>query len=1326
MKRYSIPNFNPPPGPPPLRRGRLAGLLFILMTLLPALLPAQDCTMACNGSLYAPVQVAIDQSCMANIVPDNLLEAPQACPGPKRMVMRDSFNTVVAQGIDLLSFDGSLYIGQTFSVKVIDTLSGLACTGYITIADNLAPVISDCTDQTVTCLQDLSTASLGYPDVTDNCSDVLLWTVVDSIEQRDCLSDTAAVIERTFVATDGTGLRDTCVQQITVMRARADSVVFPADVVLGCDNPFIQPDSTGWPTLDSLLVQGGGYCGFTVEYTDDTLDVCSARDFVISREWTVTEDCSGYTRTHNQTIQVRDNVKPVITCPAPIVVPNDPQRCYATVVLPQATATDNCSNIKLIKAVASYGQSGYAPHATVPIGQHTVTYTAIDSCGNAASCTVQLEVRDTEAPTAVCEDETIVSLPGAGVAYVNAVTFDDGSNDNCVSQVFFKAVRMDAGGCDNGNGDDSSAPGYQEWFDDKVLFCCEDIDNGPVMVRLRVYDRNPGAGPVNPTRELPGGDLYGRFTECMTLVTIKDALPPMFVTCPPSATVDCSISLDNLSMFGSPLVTDNCGFTLDLQENIQQDDCGEGRVVRKWTAVDDRGNTSNCTQIITLRNTTVLRADQIVWPQNYESNVCGTPTSPDDLPPGYRYPQVNAQTCGHVVYSYDDSFFDVAQPACFKVLRKWKVIDWCHYDEDNPTAGGLFTHTQVIKVTDGIAPTIHCPADITVSLPSGGCTDAYVNLAAAIANDCSPKLTITNNSPFATANGPVASGRYPLGETTVTYQAQDGCGNKAHCKVKVKVEDQVDPALSCINGLSVSLSPMNGEPMAMVDAATFVASITADNCGGPLKLGIRRAGTNSTSPPQATQLTFTCIDRGKVDVEIWATDLSGNSSYCETYIQVQDNAQICPSTNSGNSPGGPNTAMVAGGILTDGGQQVQSVHVSILGTQPHQMATGLDGAFSFYLPMHGQYTVQPVRNDDPLNGVSTLDLILISKHVLGTATLSSPYRLIAADVDKSGGISTLDIIRLRKVVLGISSQFPNGNTSWRFVSADFQFPNPANPWETYFPEVYTISDLSTDMIDADFVAIKVGDVNGSAVANNLYAGQQAEARSPGTGLELEVTEREFAAGEEFEIPVTAPYLDEWIGYQFTLQYDAAALEVLEVIPGSVPNLYPENFGWVDPANGILTTNWYEFDESVRPAVATELFRLRARARRAGLLSEQLMVSSRYTTAEAYTRSGEVSEVGMIFTAAATTAVAGGFELYQNRPNPWNDETIIPFQLERPGRARLSIYDVAGKLVYSHENHFEAGYHELGVSHSDLPATGIFYYSLESNEKKATRKMVLSQ
>ena len=58
------------------------------------------------------------------------------------------------------------------------------------------------------------------------------------------------------------------------------------------------------------------------------------------------------------------------------------------------------------------------------------------------------------------------------------------------------------------------------------------------------------------------------------------------------------------------------------------------------------------------------------------------------------------------------------------------------------------------------------------------------------------------------------------------------------------------------------------------------------------------------------------------------------------------------------------------------------------------------------MPKGGDYIINPYSNDNPLNGVSTLDIVEIQRHILGMQSLDSPYKIIAADINNDKTLST--------------------------------------------------------------------------------------------------------------------------------------------------------------------------------------------------------------------------------------------------------------------------------------------------------------------------------
>jgi len=86
-----------------------------------------------------------------------------------------------------------------------------------------------------------------------------------------------------------------------------------------------------------------------------------------------------------------------------------------------------------------------------------------------------------------------------------------------------------------------------------------------------------------------------------------------------------------------------------------------------------------------------------------------------------------------------------------------------------------------------------------------------------------------------------------------------------------------------------------------------------------------------------------------------------------------------------------------------------------------------------------------------------------------------------------------------------------------------------------------------------------------------------------------------------------------------------------------------------------------------------------------------------------------------------------FMLYQNYPNPFNPETKIKFSvpLKYSGsNIKLIVYDLLGREVSILVNsNLSAGVYEIDFTGIDFPS-GVFFYSLEVNNYRITKKMTL--
>jgi hypothetical protein len=88
-----------------------------------------------------------------------------------------------------------------------------------------------------------------------------------------------------------------------------------------------------------------------------------------------------------------------------------------------------------------------------------------------------------------------------------------------------------------------------------------------------------------------------------------------------------------------------------------------------------------------------------------------------------------------------------------------------------------------------------------------------------------------------------------------------------------------------------------------------------------------------------------------------------------------------------------------------------------------------------------------------------------------------------------------------------------------------------------------------------------------------------------------------------------------------------------------------------------------------------------------------------------------------------TAMPPGFELLQNRPNPFRERTIVTFAIEEACEAQLRIFDAAGQLVFSNQAEYPAGRHDVEVDLSGNSIHGVLYYELVTPFGKSTRKML---
>jgi len=233
----------------------------------------------------------------------------------------------------------------------------------------------------------------------------------------------------------------------------------------------------------------------------------------------------------------------------------------------------------------------------------------------------------------------------------------------------------------------------------------------------------------------------------------------------------------------------------------------------------------------------------------------------------------------------------------------------------------------------------------------------------------------------------------------------------------------------------------------------------------------------------------------------------------------------------------------------------------------------------------------------------------------------------------------------------------------------------------------------------------------------------SQGRSTNGDVVMRTQNRAFKAGETFTVDLYSEDLFNLIAFQFTLDYDERLLELQDYTPGDLPEMTRANFSEIDRGMGRFTTSWNEKNTVLtidRGTVCTMTFR----AMRSGDLYTALDLNSDPTVAEAYNYNSDPMQVLLQFVDEQGASVnSSDFYLYQNHPNPFQGYTTIGFVLPKRAKAALSVYDMAGKMIYQHRGDFNKGYNELELKSAVLPAHGLYYYRLESDEFTTTRKMI---
>ncbi|MCB0534298.1 MAG: hypothetical protein H6574_23270 [Lewinellaceae bacterium] len=501
--------------------------------------------------------------------------------------------------------------------------------------------------------------------------------------------------------------------------------------------------------------------------------------------------------------------------------------------------------------------------------------------------------------------------------------------------------------------------------------------------------------------------------------------------------------------------------------------------------------------------------------------------------------------------------------------------------------------------------------------------------------------------------------------------------------------DTEPPMVAAAQGLTITWLP---NCFIILFATDFLDTLS-DNCtpGDQIEFAIRKTETGTgfpTNPDGSPQLyvQYEACDQGANYVEVWARDQAGNTSVDTALLYVWDYGGFCDCFSG----------KIRACASTVNNEPVEEVSYELCLNLPVLpvscfFRTGNCELFSgIYFGTHPVIT--PTKNNDPLNGVSTFDLVLINKHILGTQPFDNPYQLIAADANNSGSVSTFDIVELRKLILGNYTTLPN-NTSWRFLPKGYTFPNPANPFSQAIPDSIGINDFFAWETQVDFTGIKIGDISGNAIPDSLIS---LDDRSESL---LQLEDHFLQPGQTTRIPLHFSEITKLLGLQFALGFDPLALEISgldlsERLTRSQPLTTGFTAGrfFAQPQPGLLTFSWDDANTTTLSAGEPILF-LEIKARQALQLSQAFHLKSERLHPELYTADGTIHSMALDFLAAPKIEQT---RVFPAAPNPVSGPVSIPVALVEPGNLMLEIFDLNGRQLHRQEVFLGTGLHRIEI------------------------------
>ena len=632
------------------------------------------------------------------------------------------------------------------------------------VPDTTKPIISPPVDLVIEATGSLTPVDLGEAIAMDESG---IQLIVSNGPTLFPLGSSTII----WTAIDNNGNSAFATQQVDVVDTTPPTISLIPDIIVEAVVPYDNIVELQAPSADDILG--------VVSITNDAPEFFSIGETIVT--WTAT-DVGGNTASIEQKITVFDTIFPILQVPENIVIEATSLE-QNEVDLGEATATDNGEIASITNDAPEF----------FPLGETTVTWTAIDSSNNFSSLTQLVSVIDTNAPEispleditleATSVDANIVNLDNPTVSDIQDATIYIIAPDvfpvgeTTVTWTVVDSSGNSASAIQTVIIVDTTKPGLSIPQDKTVeasslqetLVEIGQAEAHDITGISSIVHNAPDVFPLGSTLiAWTATDNHGNITTAYQTITVVDTTASTIIS-PQDIIAEAIDPTMNYIELGELVASDSVG--IESITNDKPITFPLGSTTVTWTVTDTLGNISQVTQVVTLVDTT---PPEIFAPSDIVTEAVGLSSTMIEL----------GEATAHDVMGIASV---TEHPPRFFVLGE-TTITWTATD----TSGNSASAIQTVTVVDTTAPSITAPDSVTAEATSADSN--IVVLGNPVSSDLVDTPSISNDAPDV----------FPLGETTITWTATDTSGNSASAIQTVTVVDNTSPELTMPEDVIIS------------------------------------------------------------------------------------------------------------------------------------------------------------------------------------------------------------------------------------------------------------------------------------------------------------------------------------------------------------------------------------------------------------------------------------------------------------------------------------------------------------------------------------------